>query len=224
VVIALALLLMPGPIASALSADAPRRTVGAGPSDERKVVPRRAPRPISRREIFQVIQNDLAHRGIAERNELQPGDLNIQSSVPALQDDPGLQVERISFDPLRRETVFELWASREPQYLPFDVTTRRSLQIAGITPDMTGKPGEFDGGENPGTGKGALWRFRKAPALAEPGRPATLVMLGQNVRITTTVVPLQPGVKGQCIFVRDPVTARVMKAEVVDEGLLQASF
>ena len=49
-------------------------------------------------------------------------------------------------------------------------------------------------------------------------------MLGQNVRITTTVVPLQPGSKGQCILVRDPATARVMTAEVVDEGLLQTSF
>ena len=223
VVIALALLLIPGPIASALSADAPAPRVVV-PSNERKAVPRREARPVSRREIFEVIQNDLAHRGIAERDELQPDDLNIQCSVPALRDDPGLRVERISFDPLRRETVFELWASREPQYLPFDVTTRRSLQIAGITPDLTGKPGESDGGENSGTGKGALWIFRKAPVLAGPGRPATLVMLGQNVRITTTVVPLQPGVKGQCIFVRDPVTARVMKAEVIDEGLLQTSF
>jgi flagella basal body P-ring formation protein FlgA len=60
--------------------------------------------------------------------------------------------------------------------------------------------------------------------LAKPGRPATLVMLGQNVRVTTTVVPLQPGIKGQVILVRDPATARVMKAEVVDEGLLWTSF
>ena len=64
----------------------------------------------------------------------------------------------------------------------------------------------------------------KPPVLAKPGKPATLVMLGQNVRITTTVVPLQPGSKGQRILVRDPATARVMTAEVVDEGLLQTSF
>jgi flagella basal body P-ring formation protein FlgA len=49
-------------------------------------------------------------------------------------------------------------------------------------------------------------------------------MWGQNVRITTTVVPLQPGVKGQTILVRDATTARVMTAEVVDEGLLQTRF
>jgi flagella basal body P-ring formation protein FlgA len=49
-------------------------------------------------------------------------------------------------------------------------------------------------------------------------------MQGQNMRITTTVVPLEPGSKGQTIRVRDVVTARVMTAEVVDEGLLRTSF
>ena len=64
----------------------------------------------------------------------------------------------------------------------------------------------------------------KPPVLAKPGTPATLIMLGQNVRITTTVDPLQPGSKGQRILVRDTTTARVLNAEVVDEGLLQTNF
>jgi flagella basal body P-ring formation protein FlgA len=49
-------------------------------------------------------------------------------------------------------------------------------------------------------------------------------MFGQNVRVTTTVNPLQPGSKGQRILVRDTTTARVLKAEVVDQGLLQTNF
>ena len=44
----------------------------------------------------------------------------------------GLQVKRIGFDPIRREIVFELWASHEPQYLPFEVTTRRDPQSLGF--------------------------------------------------------------------------------------------
>jgi len=63
-----------------------------------------------------------------------------------------------------------------------------------------------------------------APVLARPGTSATLIMVGQNLRITTAVVPLQPGVQGQCIFVRDLATSRVMKAEVVGAGVLQASL
>jgi flagella basal body P-ring formation protein FlgA len=49
-------------------------------------------------------------------------------------------------------------------------------------------------------------------------------MLGQDARITLTVVPLQPGGKGQTILVRDVSTAQVMAAEVVDAGLLQSRF
>ena len=137
----------------------------------------------------------------------------------------GLQVKRIGFDPIRRETVFELWASHEPQYLPFEVTTRRDPRSLGLrlsagaggcrwrSPD--GKSGHGPGGKSVAP---------RPPVLAKPGTPATLVMLGQNVRITTTVDPLQPGSKGQRILVRDPATARVMNAEVVDEGLLQTGF
>ena len=42
--------------------------------------------------------------------------------------------------------------------------------------------------------------------------------------ITITVAPLQPGVKGQAILVRDVSSLRVMTAEVVDENLLQMRF
>ena len=213
VVSALLLLLMLAPLADARSADAPSRKALAASSEESEVIPHRAPRPLSRREIFQAIQNDLAQKGISGRGELQPGDLKIQSSVPVLQDDMGLQVKRIGFDPIRRETVFELWTSHEPQYLPFEVTTRRDPQSLGLTSRSEWKLGEA-GGESrtgsPAIGQGASRARSKPPVLAKPGRPATLVMLGQNVRITTTVVPLQPGSKGQCILVRDPATARVM--------------
>jgi hypothetical protein len=165
--------------------------------------------------------------GISGGEELRPGDLNIQSSLPALKDDVGLQVKRIGFDPIRREMVFELWASHEPQYLPFEVTTRRDPQSLGLTPRPEWELGEA-GGEsssgNPAIAPGGSRDRLKLPVLAKPGKPATLIMLGQNVRITTTVVPLQPGCKGQSILVRDPATARVMRAEVVEEGLLRTSF
>ena len=211
----------------ARAADIPLRKALTTASQGSEVISRREPRTLSRREIYQAIQNDLAQLGISERGELRPGDLKIQSSVPVLRDDLGLQVKRIGFDPIRRETVFELWTSHEPQYLPFEVTTRRDPQSWGFTP-----PQEWDKGGlvaqsrdgNPATAQGALWIPRQSPLLAKPGRLATLVMLGQNVRVTTTVVPLQPGIKGQRILVRDPATGRVMTAEVVDEGLLQTSF
>ena len=211
----------------ARAADIPLRKALTTASQGSEVISRREPRTLSRREIYQAIQNDLAQLGISERGELRPGDLKIQSSVPVLRDDLGLQVKRIGFDPIRRETVFELWTSHEPQYLPFEVTTRRDPQSLGLTSHIAWNPGEVGGGfqtENPTAGQGVSRTRIKAPVLAKPGKPATLVMLGENVRITTTVIPLQPGSKGQRILVRELTTARVMAAEVVDEGLLRTSF
>lgn len=224
---ALLLLLMMTPRADVRLADAaPRKGLGA-PSEENAGIPSRGPRLLSRREILQAIQDGLAGMGIPGGEELRPGDLKIQSSLPVLKDDMGLRVKRIGFDPIRHETVFELWTSHAPQYLPFAVTTRRDLQSLGLTPPpewRLGEAGDESSSGNPAIGPEGNRGRLKLPALAKPGKPATLIMLGQNVRITTTVVPLQPGSKGQSILVRDPATARVMRAEVVDEGLLQTSF
>jgi hypothetical protein len=214
-------------LTDARSADIPLRDKPAAALEGRVVTPQHESRPLSRREIFQAIQNELAQMGISGRGQLRPGDLKIQSSVPVLRHDSGLQVKKIGFDPIRRETVFELWASHEPQYLPFEVTTRRDPQSLGLAPHLVGNPGEVGGGfqtENPTAGQGMGRARSTAPVLAKPGKPATLVMLGENVRITTTVIPLQPGIKGQRILVRELTSARVMTAEVVDEALLRTSF
>ncbi len=225
IVMSLLLWLMLAPLTDLRSADAGKSW--ATPAQARERIPRREPRPLWRRAIFQAIQNDLAKKGISEHGGLRPGDLKIQSSLPVFSDEMGLQVKRIGFDTMRREIVFELWASHEPQFLPFKVTTRRDPRSWGLTPPPEWNLGDL-GGEprtgSPATGQQVSRAGSKSPVLAKPGRPATLVMLGQNVRITTTVVPLQPGSKGQCILVRDLATARVMTAEVVDEGLLRTSF
>jgi hypothetical protein len=222
---ALLLLLILALFTDVRAADAPLRKSLGPPSEQSEVRPRRVPRALSRQEIFQAIQDNLAQRGISGNGGLRPGDLKIQASVPVLKDDTGLQVKRIGFDPLRRETVFELWTSQEPQYLPFEVTTHRDPQSLGLTLRGAGKLEEENvRTESQTSGRGVSRARAKLPVLAKPGTPATLVMLGQNMRITTTVDPLQPGIRGQCILVRDPATARVMTAEVVDEGLLQISF
>ena len=222
---ALLLVLMLAPIASALSSEA--RLASALATAESAAASKRRPRFLSRREIFQAIQNHLAQMGISGQGELRAEDLNVQSSVPVLNVDMGLIVKKIRFNPLRRETVFELWASHEPQYLPFEVTTRRDPQTFGLASKMGWGPTETGWGqqtERPKTGQAGSPVRSKPPVLAKPGTTATLIMLGQNVRVTTTVEPLQPGSKGQSILVRDTTTARVMNAEVVDKGLLQTNF
>ncbi len=209
---------------SAYSADAPLAKALLGPSEQSEVVPRRAPRPMSRSEIFHAIQADLLQKGFSGGRALRPADLRIQSSVPSLAPDMGLEVKTIRYDPLRRLAVFEMWASHAPQYLPFKVTARIDPESLGLASPAAGMAEDADRSARLVHGKEVAGQVPKPVVLARPGTPATLVLLGQDIRVTTTVEPLQPGTKGQCILVRDLTTARVMSAQVVDKGLLQASF
>ncbi len=215
------------PWVSAYPADAPLSRMLATRALKREPIPPVVSRPVSSRDVFQAVQDYLRQKGAAMRGNLRPGDLRVQSSVPIIKEDAGLEVRKISFDSLRRETVFELWTSHEPQYLPFAVTTRRDPQSWGMSLRPAAILDEADGASrnrSSAISPTASATRSKPRVLAQPGRPATLVMLGPNIRITTTVVPLQPGIKGQCILVRDATTARVMKVEVIGEGLLQAGL
>jgi hypothetical protein len=210
-------------LAAAQSADAPLTKTMVAPSEMSEVVPECAPRMVSRREIYQAIQDALAQRGIAGRELLTPEDLQIQASVPALVVDMGLILKNIRYNPIRREMVFALWTSQQPQFLPFVVTTKRDL--AGLQLNRpaggTGEAGGDYRALSPITSPRAT---PKPPVLVKPGAAATLIMLGRNARITLSVLPLQPGAKGQTILVRDLATARVMAAKVIDTGLLQTRF
>lgn len=205
------------------AADVPAVSAWAAPAGNSGIDAARPLHPVSRQEIFQAIQDDLARRGVAGRAALRPGDLIIQSAVPALKQDAGLRAKSVRYDPIRRETVFELWASQEPQFLPFEVTTRRAPESWGGAALAERQRTDPSAGE-PATGATARAAQARPPVLAKPGTTATLVIVGENVRITTTVLPLQPGIKGQRILVRDWASGRVMNADVVGAGLLQASF
>jgi len=218
------MLLMVVPLMELRPADAPLSKVLATASQGKGVTPLRAPRSISRQVIFRVIQDDLNRKGISGGRELRPEDLIIQSSVPALLVDKGLQVKKIGFDPFRRQIVFELWASQVPQFLPFEVTLRNNWELISRLAGGLTDVGAAAQTESHTMGPGVSGVHSKPPVLVKPATQATLIMLGQNVRITTTVVPLQPGVRGQIILVRDVSSARVMTAEVLDQNLLQVRF
>jgi hypothetical protein len=192
---------------------------------EKEAAPGRASRTVSRGEIFQAIRNDLARKGARESGIPRPEDLKVQFAAPVFGKDAGLQVRKIAFDPVRHETFFELWTSKRPRLLPFRVAAKWDPQAAGLVPpyDKAATP-ESGIGRPAQAGQGLKPTKSRAPVLAKPGRPATLVMLGHDLRITMTVMPLQPGTKGQCILVRDTFNSRIMRAEVVAEGLLHTDL
>ena len=215
---------MLAPLMATRPADVQPGNTLAATSQKRPVISLRTRRLYSRQEIFQAIQDELDRRGISKQGKLRPDDLNIQSTVPALLVDKGLQVKKIRYDPFRREIVFEIWDSQEPWVLPFEVTLRDNSELISR---LAGGLADADASVqtvSPTVGKGVGPVRSQPPILATPGTLATVIMLGQNVRITITVAPLQPGVRGQIILVRDVSCGRVMTAEVLDQNLLQMRF
>jgi hypothetical protein len=120
--------------------------------------------------------------------------------------DPGLEVRRAEPDRLRGNTRFLLVAAKEPQVLPFYVTVEGLFAASGpvtATSSASAAPA-------------------RSTALVTAGKPARLVVERGNVRLSAMVTPLESGVKGQLIRVRNQDSLRVLQAEVVDVGLLAA--
>ncbi|HXX24059.1 MAG TPA: flagella basal body P-ring formation protein FlgA [Terriglobia bacterium] len=178
-------------------------------------------------------------------------DLDLQAPVFVTRSDPGLKVKRLEADRVRGKIRFLLWNSQEPSVLPFYVTvgnlsewtawafhhnqqTRGGLASAdsrGATRknggDLAGSPELFSGSSAPvAAQKGEPTREATLPpvVLVAAGKPAKLVVETATLRLTVLVTPLESGVKGQLIRVRNLDTQRVLKAEVVGEGLLQAKL
>lgn len=78
----------------------------------------------------------------------------------------------------------------------------------------------------PGTGAGQPQSASGAlgQALAEPGKPATLVLDNRSMRISLRVICLQRGSLHQQIRVFDARSRRVFRAEVVGAGRLHATL
>lgn len=58
-------------------------------------------------------------------------------------------------------------------------------------------------------------------ALVDPRRPASLIFEAQAIRIQLQVIPLRKAGLGETVRVLDPVTRRVLVAQVAGEGLLE---
>jgi hypothetical protein len=128
--------------------------------------------------------------------------LDLQAPVFVTKPDPGLEVKRLELDRVERKTRFLLWTSKEPRVLPFYVTVEGLLDTGESTPPATSSP----------------------MVLVVAGKSAKLVAETATLRMTALVTPLQSGVKGQIIRVKNQDTQRVLKAEVVGVGLLKAEF
>lgn len=216
----------------------------------KQIVIRRFHRPITREEIVRAIDSALGRKDAGGKDALHPQDLQLSVPVYVTSDDAGLQVLRIAADPLRRETQFTLWTSMEPDNLPFTVTVRHALKLPSLVVRRMIPPGsrvtsaDFavemrPAGQDPGASsvspadlegletRAALRAGQpvardqfKRPILVKPGALATLMVRGPAFSIKTVVDPLEQGVLGQEIRVRNSETRQVVEARVVGRDRL----
>ncbi len=204
-------------------------------------------RRLSASEIQAAIETFMAGEGLHG----SVAGLNLQAPVFVTKPDPGLEVRRVEFDRVQRKTRFLLWTSKEPQLLPFYVTVeglprtsacaashnQQTAEAPTATDcqwepgktgrDLTGSPSWLSGSWPRVTSrKGESTRqATSSPAvLVTAGKPAKLVVETATLRMTALVTPLQSGVKGQLIRVKNPDTQRVLEGEVVGRDLLQAEL
>jgi hypothetical protein len=178
-------------------------------------------------------------------------ELHLQAPVFVTKPDPGLEVKRVEPDLVQRRIRFLLWTSKEPQVLPFYVTVEELNRMKAWGPEYSEQSSEspistdphveprktwrdltdFPASRSDSSPRvaahrgGAAWQATSYPiVLVAAGKPAKLVVETATLRLTALVTPLESGVKGQLIRVRNLDTQRVLKAEVVGEGLLQAKL
>jgi hypothetical protein len=206
----------------------------AGISVPVEIIIRRVHRQLSREEVATAISAALGRE-----NAVDPTALNLQLSTLVTCDDPGLEVTGIEFDALRQVTRFRLWTAKEPENLPFYVTIPgRWMGSKGKpqTPAATEARALPDSGEQaaayvhpkpvyPATSISGAKSSPKGPEMIVKAGVATrLVIEGPDYRLTSTVIPLQPGALGQQISVRDPLTHKISSAQVAGPGLLKGTL
>ena len=205
-------------------------------------------RRLSPEEIWTAIETFLAAEGLHDPGWGSLRALRLQAPVFVTKQDPGLEVKRMEPDRVRRQIRFLLWTSSEPQVLPFYVSvelSRRAAWASSSQAEIGSGPIPADNHPEPWKTEADLMDFsallssnraaasvhkmRSARQVTSPpivlvakGKPAKLVVETETLRMTTLVTPLESGVEGQLIRVKNLDTQRVFEAQVVGAGLLQA--
>ncbi|HEX5483632.1 MAG TPA: flagellar basal body P-ring formation chaperone FlgA [Terriglobia bacterium] len=210
----------------------------------------RTHRALTRGEILSAINHALGGQALTGSDPLNLKGLELNAPVYVTDKDPGLRVLRIESDPLRNETRFRLWTSKEPGNLPFSVTVPGAVKLPTLVARHMLTPGEIvsatdfavemrpqgrNAGDPPAAaaeldGLTARAPVREGqpvsrnqfhqPVLVEPGTLATLILQGAGFSIKTIVTPLEQGVLGQEIRVRNKETRQVVEAKVTGRDRL----
>jgi hypothetical protein len=206
----------------------------AGISVPADIALRRVHRQLSPEEVAAAISAVLGRE-----NTVDPAKLKLQLSPLVTSDDPGLEVTGIDFDAFHQVTRFRLWTAKEPANMPFYVTVPgRQIGSKAMPHGAAGtearaaarseaQPTVSAHSEpvHPAIAAGGVKPSGKSPEmLVKAGVATQLVIEGADYRLTSTVIPLQAGALGQEIHARDPLTHKILSAQVAGPGLLKGSL
>jgi hypothetical protein len=190
---------------------------------ERMLVSRQR-RAITVSEVLVAIRAAVSERQVPSEDTLEPEDVRLETDILVAPGDPGLRVVRMNLDRGLGRARFLLWASRDPQVLPFYATVR-------VGRDSALSPVLFSArlGDNAKVAAGhrlspATERLPKPEILVAQGELATLTLQSAAVRIFVDVVCLERGTLGQTIRVRLPDSEKIFSAHVDGKSRLEAGF
>jgi hypothetical protein len=189
-----------------------------------------APRPsriLSVAEICGSIRRALESNGAPET--ALPSAEQLRPAIPITVDvdDPGLQVLRMDADVVPGSVRVRLWTGKEPAIHPFDVMVFADASLLRWLDSRDASPRasvSFASDGKPGRERPLTQPIPKSPTLVFPGRTATLLLRAPGIEVRTPVVPLNSGVSGQWINVRNLATGQIISAQVVGPASLAAQF
>jgi hypothetical protein len=177
-----------------------------------QIVVKRAGFPISRTTVHDVVARYLQERGQAN---LPDSALQWSGGISTTTAHPALDVRAANWDSRMRQLRFRL------RCVP-DETCRDFLVSLQNPPETLAQEMQKLGwGNNRATKTtDASQNSADGPVLIERGRRVRLLMHGDGIEITTSVICLERGRAGQKIRVRAAGGRRVFQAEVVNRELL----
>jgi len=178
-----------------------------------EVVVRRSGRRVSREEVLSVVRKALAKLGIACAEALRAEEIQFEANVQLPDESARLVVTQIEIDPALGRVRFRLHEQKASSVPPVFVTAALAL-LGELRRKM----------ETSGSGGGRVRRQSAGPVLIRSGQVARIRMHSRDLEILVDVTPLESGRLGETIRVRLPDTGKILRAQVLSGGALEASF
>jgi hypothetical protein len=197
-----------------------------------QIIVRRSGRMVTREEVTQAIQASLRNNEDFSKLTISPDSVRFAAAVLVSTATPDLRVTRIEVDQPLHQLNFWLVSGADPAILPFLVTARPqdiSNGLAVFGDDASAL--QTGTGSTSGRWSNALFNSHPARAaerpatIVEAGKTAQLHLIsGKTAEMFLAAIALERGSLGQRIRVRLESTGRVLEAQVVGMGQLEAEY